>query len=187
MKTVTAYTTSHAYEIPADCVADIARTGPNEAAVEAWVPRIDWAEWDADQIRDELRDAGAWSEEELADDLDTSEADAAALLHISGHELSLSDPLEGGRPDGHREVGDVLEQVLMPKADEALVHRAVRSELRRAIAGLDPKEREVMRLRFGLDGGEALGGDEVAPRVHVAAALECPSAGAHPLPLGDRC
>ena len=69
MKTVTAYTTSHAYEIPADCVADIARTGPNDAAVESWVPRIDWTEWDADQVRDELRDAGAWSEEQLADDL----------------------------------------------------------------------------------------------------------------------
>jgi RNA polymerase primary sigma factor len=105
---------------------------------------------------------------ELADDLDISEADAAALLQISGHDLSLNDPLEGDRPEGHRQVGDVLEQVLVPKADEALVHRAVRQELRRAIAGLDPREREVMRLRFGLDGGDALTLQQIGDRMKLS-------------------
>jgi len=106
--------------------------------------------------------------QELADDLEISEADAAALLQISGHDLSLNDPLETDRSESRRQVGDVLEQVLVPKADEELVHRAVRQELRRAIAGLDPREREVMRLRFGLDGGDALTLQQVGDRMKLS-------------------
>ena len=38
--------------------------------------------------------------QELADDLDISEADANALLQISGEDVSLSDPVGGaGRED----------------------------------------------------------------------------------------
>jgi RNA polymerase primary sigma factor len=89
---------------------------------------------------------------EVADDLDISEADATALMLIGGEDVSLSDRV-GGRED-RREVEDVLEQVMIPAIDEALVHEAVVDQLRKAVAELGTKEREVMRMRFGLDGGE---------------------------------
>jgi RNA polymerase primary sigma factor len=94
--------------------------------------------------------------QELADDLDISEADATALLQISGDEMSLNDRVGGGDQGHQREVGDLLEQVMMPQVEDELVHQAVVDQLRKAIAELGPKEREVMRLRFGLAGGEAL-------------------------------
>jgi RNA polymerase primary sigma factor len=94
--------------------------------------------------------------QELADDLDISEADADALLQISGDEMSLSDRVGGGDQGHQREVGDLLEQVMMPPIEDELVHQAVVDQLRKAIAELGPKEREVMRLRFGLTGGEEL-------------------------------
>ena len=103
---------------------------------------------------------------ELADDLDISEADATALMQISGEDVSLSDRV-GGRED-RREIEDVLEQVMIPAVDEALVHEAVVDQLRKAVAELGRKEREVMRLRFGLDGGEPKTLQEVGERLRLS-------------------
>jgi RNA polymerase primary sigma factor len=106
--------------------------------------------------------------QELADDLDISEADATALLQISGDEMSLSDRVGGGDQTHPREVGDLLAQVMMPPVDDELVHQAVVDQLRKAIAELGPKEREVMRLRFGLTGGEALTLQGVGERLKLS-------------------
>jgi RNA polymerase primary sigma factor len=94
--------------------------------------------------------------QELADDLDISEADASALLQIRGDEVSLNDQVGGQAGGRRREVGDVLVQVMIPQVDEELVHEAVEDQLRKAIAELGRKERDVMRLRYGLDGGDPL-------------------------------
>lgn len=103
---------------------------------------------------------------EIADDLDISEADATALMLMGGEDVSLSDRL-GGRED-RREVEDVLEQVMVPAIDEALVHEAVIDQLRKAVAELGTKEREVMRMRFGLDGGEPRTLQEVGDRLKLS-------------------
>jgi RNA polymerase primary sigma factor len=103
---------------------------------------------------------------EIADDLDISEADATALMLMGGEDVSLSDRL-GGRED-RREVEDVLEQVMVPAVDEALVHEAVIDQLRKAVAELGTKEREVMRMRFGLDGGEPRTLQEVGDRLKLS-------------------
>ena len=103
---------------------------------------------------------------EIADDLDISEADATALMLMGGEDVSLSDRL-GGRED-RREVEDVLEQVMVPAVDEALVHEAVIDQLRKAVAELGTKEREVMRMRFGLDGAEPRTLQEVGDRLKLS-------------------
>jgi RNA polymerase primary sigma factor len=103
---------------------------------------------------------------ELADDLDISEADATALMLISGEDVSLSDHV-GGRED-RREVEDLLEQVMVPAVDEELVHEAVVDQLRKAVAELGKKEREVMRLRFGLDGADPKTLQEVGDRLKLS-------------------
>jgi RNA polymerase primary sigma factor len=105
---------------------------------------------------------------ELADDLDISEADAAALMQISGEDVSLSDRVGGGGREDRREMEDVLEQVMIPAVDEELVHQAVVDQLRKAVAELGKKEREVMRLRFGLDGGEPKTLQEVGDRLKLS-------------------
>jgi len=106
--------------------------------------------------------------QELADDLDISEADATALMQIRGEDVSLSDRVGGGGRDDRREVEDFLEQVMIPAVDEALVHDAVVDQLRKAVAELGRKEREVMRLRFGLNGGEAMTLQEVGDRLKLS-------------------
>jgi RNA polymerase primary sigma factor len=104
---------------------------------------------------------------EVADDLDISEADATALMQISGEDVSLNDRIGGGRED-RREVEDVLEQVMIPAVDEAMVHEAVADQLRKAVAELGKKERDVMRMRFGLDGGEPKTLQEVGDRLKLS-------------------
>lgn len=106
--------------------------------------------------------------QELADDLDISEADATALLQISGEDVSLSDRVGGAERDDRREVEDMLEQVMMPAVDEELVHAAVVDQLRKAVGELGRREREVMRLRFGLDGGEPRTLQEIGDRLKLS-------------------
>jgi len=106
--------------------------------------------------------------QELADDLDISEADATALMQISGEDVSLSDRVGGAGREDRREVEDLLEQVMIPAVDEELVHQAVVDQLRKAVAELGKKEREVMRMRFGLNGGEPKTLQEVGDRLKLS-------------------
>jgi RNA polymerase primary sigma factor len=105
---------------------------------------------------------------EVADDLDISEADATALMQMSGQEISLSDRVGGTGGEGRREMEDILEQVMIPAVDEELVHEAVVDQLRKAVAELGRKERDVMRLRFGLDGGEPKTLQKVGDRLKLS-------------------
>ena len=67
-------------------------------------------------------------------------------------DVSLSDPLSGG--DGRpQELAEIL-AFPAPPIDEVLVRRASLAELAGALLDLDPRERLVVRLRFGLDDGE---------------------------------
>jgi RNA polymerase primary sigma factor len=88
---------------------------------------------------------------ELAEDLDISENDVDALLRIGSSDASLSDRV-GHRDDGEGpELGDFIEQVTVPPVEEEMIHQAVAERVRVALGELDPKEREVVELRFGLD------------------------------------
>jgi RNA polymerase primary sigma factor len=88
---------------------------------------------------------------ELAEDLDISENDVDALLRIGSSDASLSDRV-GHRDDGEGpELGDFIEQVAVPPVEEEMIHQAVAERVRVALGELDPKEREVVELRFGLD------------------------------------
>jgi RNA polymerase primary sigma factor len=101
---------------------------------------------------------------EIAADLDISEADVDALQRIRGAEVSLSDRL-GADADGP-ELGDTLEQENVPPVEERLIRRRLAEKVRAALGELEPKEREVMRLRFGLDrGGEQRTLQEVGDRL----------------------
>jgi RNA polymerase primary sigma factor len=103
---------------------------------------------------------------EIADDLEISEADVDALQRIRGAELSLSERLGAGE-DGP-ELGETLEQESVPPVEERLIRRRLAEQVRAALGELEPREREVMRLRFGLDrGGEQRTLQEVGDRLGV--------------------
>jgi RNA polymerase primary sigma factor len=89
---------------------------------------------------------------EIADDLDISEADVDALLRIGGSDMSLNDRIGAARAEADApELGDVIEQEVIPSAEDALLRETVTGRVRDALGELDEKEREVVDLRFGLD------------------------------------
>lgn len=93
------------------------------------------------------------SVDEIAEDLEISHSEAEALGFVSGVDVSLSDPV-GQDDDDARELGETLAQQTVPPVEDELLHEAMRAQLEKALADLDPKERQVMQLRFGLEGGE---------------------------------
>ena len=88
---------------------------------------------------------------ELAEGLEISENDVDALLRIGSSDASLNDRV-GHRDEGEApELGEFIEQVTVPPVEEEMLHRTLAERVRVALGELDPKEREVVELRFGLD------------------------------------
>jgi RNA polymerase primary sigma factor len=87
---------------------------------------------------------------EIAADMEMSEADVAALRQIGARDVSLSDRPGGEADDGAPELGELLEDASPPLEDD-LVRQSLVERVRAALSELDEKEREVVKLRFGLD------------------------------------
>lgn len=104
---------------------------------------------------------------EIADELDLSKADVAALERIAGSDVSLNAPAGGGEDDD-RELLDTLEQDSEPPVEDALMREAMVAATRGAMAELDPREREVMRLRFGIDEDEPLTLQQIGDRFRLS-------------------
>jgi RNA polymerase primary sigma factor len=92
---------------------------------------------------------------EIADELDISEDEAVTLMRLQGNDVSLSDRVwtRGGGSDGV-ELGDTLPDPALPGIDDNLTRDALVAELELALAELDPRERQIMRLRYGLHDDE---------------------------------
>jgi RNA polymerase primary sigma factor len=73
------------------------------------------------------------------------------LMMVGGDELSLSTAVG---EDGNLELGDTLEQDSILPIDVELIRDSFRSQIQAIVGELDEKEREVLRMRFGLDGEE---------------------------------
>jgi RNA polymerase primary sigma factor len=87
--------------------------------------------------------------EELAEKTDLSKKEVEALLMAGGEDLSLSTAVG---EEGTLELGDVLEQGSVPSAELELIRSSFEEQVRAMVSQLDDKEREVIKLRFGLDG-----------------------------------
>jgi RNA polymerase primary sigma factor len=95
----------------------------------------------------------------------------AKLLATLGREavdVSLSDPAGPPGRDGHPlQLGDLLAVDQASVADE-LIHQDDLDELADALRRLDGKEREVVRLRFGLEDDEPRTLQEIGDRLHLS-------------------
>lgn len=87
------------------------------------------------------------TERELADELEISLDDVRVLTRASQSSLSLNDPVDS---EGDSELGDLLEQTVLPDTDERIVRQSFERALKDALADLPERERRVLELRFGL-------------------------------------
>jgi RNA polymerase primary sigma factor len=100
---------------------------------------------------------------ELSQKTSLSEHEVENALKVSGDDLSLSAAVG---EDGSLELGDTIEQDTVPSVERELMRSSFEEQIRSLVAELDEKERQVISMRFGLDGedprtlqeiGEALG------------------------------
>jgi RNA polymerase primary sigma factor len=89
--------------------------------------------------------------EELAERTTFSKEEVERLLLAAGDDVSLSTAVGD---DGNLELGDTLEQDSVPSVEVELIRSSFEQRIQDMVGGLDEKEREVMRMRFGLDGEE---------------------------------
>jgi RNA polymerase sigma factor (sigma-70 family) len=88
-----------------------------------------------------------------------------ALLLAAGDDVSLNEVVG---EDGHLERGDLLEQDSVPSAELRLIRDNIEQQIRAMVAGLDGKEREVIRMRFGLDGDEPRTLQEIGEQLNLS-------------------
>ena len=100
---------------------------------------------------------------ELAKKTDLSEHEVENALKVTGDDVSLSSAVGD---DGSLELGDLIEQDTVPSVERELMRTSFEEQIRRLVSELDEKERQVISMRFGLDGedprtlqeiGEAMG------------------------------
>jgi RNA polymerase primary sigma factor len=86
-------------------------------------------------------------------------------LGTGAEDVSLNEPVT---EDGSRQLADTLPQEQVPPVEDEMIHQADLDELAAAIGELDGKEREVVRLRFGLEDDEPRTLQEIGERLSLS-------------------
>lgn len=88
---------------------------------------------------------------EVAEELDVPRANVELLMQAESEDL----PLESGPDDDSEyQLLDRIEQFSIPPADQNLMEESFKKLLMGMLGDLDEKERQVLVMRFGLDGRE---------------------------------
>jgi len=98
------------------------------------------------------------SVEELADELDMSVQDVKESLKNAGRHVSMDAPLVEGEDSN---LYDVLKAGDMPHPDQELMQESLRTEIERALKTLNPREADVIRLYYGLNGNHPMTLEEI--------------------------
>ncbi len=88
------------------------------------------------------------SPEELADSLDLPAEKVADTLRVSGRHISVDAPFVEGEDNS---LLDVLVNDDSPIADRTLINESLSTEVERALSTLTERERDIMKLFFGIN------------------------------------
>ena len=116
------------------------------------------------QARLELKYGRPATLAELGAEVELPEDKLIEALRFRAEPLSLSEPL---REDGDAELGDVVEDRSAESPFEMAATALLPIEINRLLAPLDDREREILRLRFGLDRGEPRTLEEVGEHFNL--------------------
>jgi RNA polymerase sigma factor (sigma-70 family) len=102
--------------------------------------------------------------EEVAHELGLRPQQVVDALRLGSEPRSISEPLSD---DSDADLGDVIADPTAASPEDEAVSGVIPAEISRLLAVLDKREREVLRLRFGLDQGEPRTFDEVGARFNL--------------------
>lgn len=98
------------------------------------------------------------SAEEISDQLDMTEDDVKESMKNSGRHVSMDAPLVEGEDSN---LYDVLRSGESPNPDRELLNESLRIEIERALKTLTPREADLIRLYFGLNGEHPMTLEEI--------------------------
>ncbi len=104
------------------------------------------------------------SAEEIALVLEMSEQEVKESLMSSGRHVSMDAPLQEGEEG---DLYDVLKSGEIPSPDNSLLTESLRREIERSLSTLTPREADVLRLFFGLNGETALTLEEIGEKFEL--------------------
>ncbi len=116
------------------------------------------------QARLELKFGRPATLAELGAEVEMPEDKLIEALRFRAEPLSLSEPL---REDGDAELGDVVEDRSAESPFAVAATSLLPEEINRLLSPLDEREREILRLRFGLDRGEPRTLEEVGEHFNL--------------------
>jgi RNA polymerase sigma factor (sigma-70 family) len=116
------------------------------------------------QARLELKFGRPATLAELGAEVEMPEDKLIEALRFRAEPLSLSEPL---REDGDAELGDVVEDRSAESPFAVAATSLLPDEINRLLSPLDEREREILRLRFGLDRGEPRTLEEVGEHFNL--------------------
>jgi len=92
-------------------------------------------------------DSSVDSSEELATILELPEDKVADTMRVSGRHVSMDAPLLNGEDNS---LLDVLVNHDSPRADRSLMNESLQREIERSLSTLTERERDVVKLFFGI-------------------------------------
>ena len=101
---------------------------------------------------------------QLAGHLQMSEADVETLLRYVVEPVSLATPIGA---DGDTELADVVSDATAPTPFDQVADRMLNAEVERLLRSLSQRERDILRMRYGLDRGEPRTLEEVGAELHL--------------------
>lgn len=105
------------------------------------------------------------STSELASSLDVSDEELDTLLNLDQREVSLTQQVG---EDDQRDLESVLNVPQEEAVEDSMMRESMVQQFGEVMAELDPREREVLSLRYGLDGGEAKTLKEVGETLNIS-------------------
>jgi RNA polymerase primary sigma factor len=101
------------------------------------------------------------SSEEIAIEMDLPMDTVRAMMDASQHAIALERPVG---EDGDSEFGDFIEDHDSPSPVEAATQNLLQETIEEVLNELTPRQNQILRLRFGLGGGEPHTLEEIATR-----------------------
>jgi RNA polymerase primary sigma factor len=103
--------------------------------------------------------------EELAENLEVPEDKVKESLNVSGRHVSMDAPLSSNEDGGT--LMDVMSNADSPKADQTLMSESLQREIERSLSTLTDKEREIIRLFFGIGMNHGLTLEEIGAKFNL--------------------
>jgi len=104
------------------------------------------------------------SQDEIAQGLDLKSDEVSDAIRISRKHQSLNAPFRDGEKNS---LIDVIEDDAQPTPDSSLMHESLRQEIRDALNTLKERERDVIKMYFGIDREYALTLNEIGEEFNL--------------------